>query len=233
MSSAAVVVLAAGSGSRVGAGVNKVLLPLDGVATVARSVASGLRAAQVALLVVVARSGEETAVRAALDDAGVVDTRLSVVAGGDTRHASEWQALQSIRGAIESGAVDVVALHDAARPWADTGLFDDVIEAARAVGGAIPVLDLDCVVARDGRPLPDRPVAVQTPQAFRAAPLLAAYAAAERDSFAGTDTAACVERYRRELAIAAVPGDPANRKITFAEDLPDGVPPTNARPTGD
>ena len=60
---------------------------------------------------------------------------------------------------------------------------------------------------------------MQTPQAFRAAPLLEAYRAARRDGFDGTDTAACLERYRPDVAIVPVPTGPANLKITYAEDL--------------
>jgi 2-C-methyl-D-erythritol 4-phosphate cytidylyltransferase len=59
---------------------------------------------------------------------------------------------------------------------------------------------------------------VQTPQAFRALPLLEAYERARRDGFVGTDTASCVERYT-DIAVRCVPGDARNIKITFPEDL--------------
>ena len=59
---------------------------------------------------------------------------------------------------------------------------------------------------------------VQTPQAFGAAELLAAYARAEADGFDGTDTAACWARYT-DLPVVAVPSTPRNLKITFPEDL--------------
>jgi 2-C-methyl-D-erythritol 4-phosphate cytidylyltransferase len=77
----------------------------------------------------------------------------------------------------------------------------------------------DHLVRRDGSPVEAPSLAgVQTPQAFRAAELLAAYGQAERDGFTGTDTASCVERYSG-LRIAAVPSTPANLKVTFPEDL--------------
>ncbi len=63
---AAVVILAAGSGSRVGAGVNKVLLPLDGTPVLAHSVLTVVGLAGVARVVVVCRPGEEDAVATAL-----------------------------------------------------------------------------------------------------------------------------------------------------------------------
>lgn len=62
-------------------------------------------------------------------------------------------------------------------------------------------------------------VTVQTPQAFRAGPLLGAYAAAARDGFTGTDTAACVSAYT-DVALWAVDGEAPNLKVTWAEDLP-------------
>ncbi len=226
MQHTAVVILAAGSGTRVGAAVNKVLLPVDGVAAVARSVRTALATPGVRRVVVVVRDGEDAAVRGALADAAIEDARVGLVLGGDTRHASEWRALSALAGDIARDDIEIVAIHDAARPWADVGLFASVIDAARTTGGAIPVIDLDCVVAKDGAELPGRLVGVQTPQAFRASPLLAAYAAAERDAFVGTDTSACLERYADQLEIAAVPGDEDNRKITFPGDLP--APPSAA-----
>jgi 2-C-methyl-D-erythritol 4-phosphate cytidylyltransferase len=59
---------------------------------------------------------------------------------------------------------------------------------------------------------------VQTPQAFRARELLAAYRQAAVDGFVGTDTAACLERYT-DLAVVGVPSSPTNLKITFPEDV--------------
>jgi 2-C-methyl-D-erythritol 4-phosphate cytidylyltransferase len=59
---------------------------------------------------------------------------------------------------------------------------------------------------------------VQTPQAFRAPDLLAAYRAAAAAGFTGTDTASCVERYA-DVTVSAVPSGAANLKITFPEDL--------------
>lgn len=215
---AAVVVLAAGSGSRMRASVNKVLLPLDDLPVVAWSVRDAVAVPGVGRVLVVVRDGEQGAVRTAL---GPWADSVELVVGGDTRHASEWAALQRLAPAIESGEIALVAVHDAARPRAGVALFAEVLAAARAAGGALPALDLCDLVSRDGSPLVDRLVGVQTPQAFRADPLLAAYRLAEADGFTGTDTAACLERYAAgSVRVAAVPGHPDNRKITFAADLP-------------
>jgi 2-C-methyl-D-erythritol 4-phosphate cytidylyltransferase len=212
-------VLAAGSGSRVGAEVNKVLLPVAGVPVVARSVRAARATAGVRRVVLVVRPGEEDAVRRAVEP-DLADDRPEVVmvTGGDTRHASEWHALSLLAAEIEAGDIDVVAIHDAARPLAPVALFDRVVAEAVRRGGAIPVVDLHALAHRDGEPLPVRLAGVQTPQAFRSRPLLAAYRRADAEGFEATDTAGCLARYA-DLPIAAVASTAGNLKVTVAGDL--------------
>jgi 2-C-methyl-D-erythritol 4-phosphate cytidylyltransferase len=215
--SAAVVILAAGSGSRVGAEVNKVLLPLAGRPVLVWSVSAALAVQDVGRVLLVVRPGEQDAVADAVSPY-LGDAEVGVVEGGVTRHASEWAALRALAPEIGSGAIDVVAIHDGARPLAGTALFAATIEAARDHGGALPVVPLTQVISTDGAPVPRDLVAVQTPQAFRADALLAAYRAADADGFEGTDTASCLERYG-DLRIAAVPSTSGNLKITFPDDV--------------
>ncbi|HEY1117445.1 MAG TPA: 2-C-methyl-D-erythritol 4-phosphate cytidylyltransferase, partial [Acidimicrobiales bacterium] len=85
-------------------------------------------------------------------------------------------------------------------------------------GGALPATAAQSLLTRDLRPLEQQVVGVQTPQAFRAAPLLAAYRAADADGFEGTDTAATFERYAG-LPVLAVPSPSTNLKVTWPEDL--------------
>lgn len=216
---AAIVILGAGSGSRVGADVNKVLLPLLDAPVLAWSVRTALTVSGVRRVMLVVRPGEEAAVSEAVAP-HLGDAEIGIVAGGDTRHDSEWNALRALGPEIEAGQIDVVAIHDGARPLADADLFEATIAAAREHGGAIPVVARDQLISRSGGgTLPPELVAVQTPQAFRAANLLAAYTQADADGFQGTDTASCLERYT-DLRIAAVPSTPLNLKITFLEDIP-------------
>jgi 2-C-methyl-D-erythritol 4-phosphate cytidylyltransferase len=215
---AAVVVVAAGVGSRVGGEVNKVLLPLLGVPVVAWSVRTALALPDVRRVVVVHRLDEHEAIGEALAPF-LGDQEVLLVPGGETRHASEWQALQVLADDVDRGDLAVVAVHDAARPLADADLFERTLAAAREHGGAIPVVAVDSVVRRDGAPLGRGALAgVQTPQAFGAADLLAAYRAADAEGFTGTDTASCVECFGAGR-IVGVPSSPANLKITFPEDL--------------
>lgn len=207
----AVVLLAAGSGSRVGADTNKVLLPLLGKPVLAWSLGTVAYLGYAERLVVVHRREDRDRV------AGLAPT-ATLVEGGPSRHASEWNALQALAGAIDAGEVEVVAIHDTARPLAGPALFDEVVRAASSYGGAIPVRPQHGLIGREADgPVGDL-VAVQTPQAFRAAPLLAAYRQAAADGFEGTDTAACVERYS-DLTVHAVPSEATNIKITFPEDV--------------
>jgi 2-C-methyl-D-erythritol 4-phosphate cytidylyltransferase len=217
---AAVVILAAGSGSRVGAEVNKVLLPLDGLPVLTHSVLTVMELADVDPVVIVCRPGEEDQVGSAVaPHLGSRDVLL--VPGGATRHASEQAALDVLAARIEQGEIDVVVVHDGARALATADLFDQVMVVAREAGGAVPTVRLPGLITRDpGDHLPaGELVGVQTPQAFRAGPLLDAYRSARRDGFEGTDTAACLERYRPDLVIAPVAAGPGNLKITYAEDL--------------
>lgn len=213
--------LAAGAGTRVGTATTKVFLPLAGRRVLTWSLDTTARLGDLVTTVVVVQDHDREHLDAVLlREAPGRD--VEVVRGGATRHASELAALRLLEPRIASGEVDLVVIHDGARPLASARLFAAVADAARADGGALPVLDIDGLVHQDGASVAQRLVAVQTPQAFAAAPLLAVHEAAARDGFVGSDTASCVEAYPElagTLVVRAVPGEPHNVKITFPEDL--------------
>lgn len=218
---AAVVLLAAGEGRRVGAGTNKVLLPLAGSAVLTWSLRTVLGVPGVRRVVLVVRPQDRPEVDRVLQDLGeeFPGAALWIVQGGETRHASEWNAVHALRHDIADGSVDVVAIHDTARPLAGADLFERVIGAARTYGGALPVVERRSLVNRGGDEAPaGTVVGVQTPQAFDAGRLWTAYSSAERDGFVGSDTASCLERYT-DTAIHCVRSDATNVKITFSEDV--------------
>jgi 2-C-methyl-D-erythritol 4-phosphate cytidylyltransferase len=215
---AAVVVLAAGEGRRTGSHTNKVLLPLAGRRVFSWSIRWARLLPEVCRTVLVIREQDRDVIDAALVRE-VGPPEVDVVLGGSSRHGSEWEALQLLAPAIEAGEIDVVVIHDAARPLAGSDLWEAVIRTATTTGGAIPADDHGHLATLDGSDLPDdRVVAVQTPQAFAAAPLLEAYRRAAEDGFVGTDTASCIERYT-DVPVHCVPGDAGNIKITFPDDL--------------
>jgi 2-C-methyl-D-erythritol 4-phosphate cytidylyltransferase len=215
----AVVVLAAGAGTRMGGDVNKVLLPVAGVPVVARSVRTACAVHGVRRVLLVVRAGDGEAVRVTVEPHLPGDgPEVAMVTGGETRHRSEWAALQLLAPAIEAGEIDVVAMHDAARPLASVALYEAVLATAGRLGGAIPAARLDDLVSVEGAAVPETLVGVQTPQAFRATDLLAAHRAAAADGFEATDTAGCLARYS-DLVIGAVASGAGNLKVTVAGDL--------------
>jgi 2-C-methyl-D-erythritol 4-phosphate cytidylyltransferase len=216
------VVLAAGAGTRVGNSRNKVYLPLGGRRIVTWSLELFRQVPGIGRLVLVVRDDDRELAAEVLDRelAGVA---VELVTGGETRHESEYRALLHLADDIRRGEIDLVLVHDAARPLTPVRVVEEVLATAERTGGAIPALPLEDVAGVDehGRiSEPDRTdmVRVQTPQAFRSAQLLAAYEAAAADGFAGTDTASCVERYEG-VAVHVVAGDPRNLKVTYADDL--------------
>lgn len=213
----AAVVLAGGSGSRLGTPTNKVYLPVAGEPVIVWALKAMATAPGLTRLVLVIRP----------DDPPVPDRiegiEIERVDGGQTRTGSEFNALRRLAPAIDAGELDVIAIHDGARPAASPELVANVVTTAAAHGGAVPGLPIDDLAEVDAhghvvRALTGPHTRVQTPQAFAAAPLLAAYDAAERDGFEATDTAACVERYT-DLDVRHVDGEIDNLKVTVAADL--------------
>ena len=212
----AVVLLAAGSGSRFGHATNKVWLDLSGMSVICRTISNAHKAFPNApILLVINPDDEKLALK--IIETEVPEIKLEIIYGGTTRHGSEYQALMHLKSGINSGDIDVVLIHDGARPLATPNLYKKIAEVAFEKGGAIPTTTINPVeidLSHD-----TQIVRVQTPQGFRAKELLKAYESAEVDGFVGTDTGACVESYFPEIKAVAVDAEVANLKITFAQDL--------------
>jgi 2-C-methyl-D-erythritol 4-phosphate cytidylyltransferase len=216
MSSTWAIVVAAGDGVRLGAERPKAFVRLGGRPLLAHSIDlfEDHPAVDRIVLVVPAEWEEPATLLADELAAGKV---ASAVSGGPTRALSVAAGLDAVPAVAE-----FVLVHDAARPFARPDLVDRVLAALAGADGAIPGVPLADTVkrVRDGRVVEtlDRAElrAVQTPQAFRAAALRRAYAAAEGRSDA-TDCASLLEA--AGLAVAVVAGDDGNAKITVAADL--------------
>ncbi len=163
-------------------------------------------------VVVVCARERHGAVRALGLSLGIAD--LVCVEGGPRRRDSVSSGLAA------AGEVEIVAVHDAARPLVSPQLLEAVIAAARAHGAAtaaIPCVDTVKRVSA-GMVVETIPrqelVAVQTPQAFRASLLRRAHAASDEDV---SDDCLLVERLGEPVAV--VPGEASNRKVTHPEDL--------------
>lgn len=209
---AAAIIVAAGHGARAGGDIPKQYKPLLGLPVVTWSVRA-LSAAGVSRIVVVIAPEHADFCRAATSDHPEVET----VFGGATRTASVRAGLAGI------GRADVVLIHDAARPGLTDGmvraLIGEIERGATAVAPALPVPDT--LLRTDGQGAAvselDRAgvVRVQTPQAFRASVLRAAYAAAGVDAVFSDDLAV-VRAHGRQTRVIA--GDRRLMKITHPED---------------
>ena len=212
----AVVLLAAGSGSRFGHETNKVWLPLSGKTIICRTISNAHMAFPDAKIVLIINPDDE-AMALEILKREIPEINIEITYGGSTRHGSEYKALMHLKKEIVSGEIDVVLIHDGARPLATPDLYKKIAEVALNKGGAIPTTTINPVeidLSHD-----TQIVRVQTPQGFRAKELLAAYEKAEVDGFVGTDTGACVEAYFPEIKAFAVEAEVSNLKITFAQDL--------------
>jgi 2-C-methyl-D-erythritol 4-phosphate cytidylyltransferase len=220
------VILCAGQGKRMRADRNKVLLPLLGTPLIAHTLAAFERATSVNEILLVAHPDEVAYfARDVVAAAGASKVR-GVIAGGATRHQSEQCALDALRERISTGEIALVMIHDGARPLITPQEIDQLAAVARAGAGAILVTPIAATeTLLETRP--DGAVALvaaaeelaraQTPQAFHARLLLAAYDQARLDGFEGTDTASSLER--RGQAIRAVYGSVENIKVTTPDDL--------------
>jgi 2-C-methyl-D-erythritol 4-phosphate cytidylyltransferase len=210
------VVVAAGSGTRLGGKVPKALLSVGGRPLVVVAVEGALASPMISSVIVAAPPGFESQVRAACASLG---GSVVVVTGRDTRQRSVASGMD----AVDAGA-DVVVVHDAARPFASAELFAAVVEAVRAgADAAVPVLPLVDTVKRvhDGSIVGTEPrdelALAQTPQACRAQLLRDALAKADEAGLDFTDDAGLLEW--AGASIRTVVGEPRNFKVTTPEDL--------------
>jgi 2-C-methyl-D-erythritol 4-phosphate cytidylyltransferase len=214
--SAVAILVAAGRGERMGANRPKAFLDLGGQPLLLRAARAFDDAPSVQLVVAVVPEGEVESAQGLL---GSLMTSLAVVPGGRRRQDSVLEGLKQ----VPDGFVGVVLVHDAARPFVDVRLIEDVVRAADEEGAALPVLPVVDTIKRlrEGRveQTLDRETlgAAQTPQGFRFDLLVSAYEAAFRDQVTVTDEAMAVERLGAPVRV--VPGSPLNRKITTPEDL--------------
>nr|WP_217508202.1 2-C-methyl-D-erythritol 4-phosphate cytidylyltransferase [Curtobacterium albidum] len=215
--SRAVVVVAAGSGTRLGIGDAKAFVPVAGELMLTRAVRTVFTLAEPTFVVVVApaaRLDECRALVAAV--AGPADALTAVVAGGADRHASVQAGLDALPDGIEW-----VGVHDAARCLTPAAQFAAVFERAVTTGdGAVPALPVTDTVKRVEGDLVvetvDRSalVGVQTPQVFPLRALRDAYAAAQRSE---TDDAGVFRAAGG--VVRTVPGHADAFKITTRWDL--------------
>jgi 2-C-methyl-D-erythritol 4-phosphate cytidylyltransferase / 2-C-methyl-D-erythritol 2,4-cyclodiphosphate synthase len=204
----AALLVAAGSGTRFGAGLPKQFLTVAGKPVI-RHAAEAL-AAHVSLLQPV---GEAEPIEAALEG---IPGCLPVVAGGATRQDSVRAGLE----ALAPHEPEIVLVHDAARPVIPEGTIPALLAALKEAPGAIPAAPVADTLKRVVRGVITETVPraglfrAQTPQAFRFPVLLAAHRA---DLTGATDDASVLEAAGQSVEV--VPGSDDNIKLTYPDDL--------------
>lgn len=219
-----IIVVAGGSGTRLGAGTPKAFVGIDEHSMLRHALRSVL-AAGPAQVVIVAPAGREgdalTEALAASEEAPALESGrrrdlISVVTGGETRQRSVAAGLSALWA-----DVDVVLVHDAARALTPPAVFERVVEAVdRTRAGVVPTLPVIDTIKRVGGDVVLEAVdradlaAAQTPQGFPRGVLVASYASAEQDY---TDDTALVAAAGHP--VITVPGDALSFKITTPADM--------------
>lgn len=213
-----IVLAAGGSGRRFGG--NKLLEVLEGLPVFAHSLRTFLSLVPAEHLVLVVAEEERPAYETALKQLPFPTAGIKLAAGGASRQDSVLAGLAALPATIEFAAV-----HDAARPWMTAELAENCFASAREHGSGIAahaVTDTIKVVDTDNRVLSTPPRdslrAVETPQVFRRAELLAAYRQVLTTNQLVTDDASAMELAGIRPRLVVHVGN--NAKITYRHDLP-------------
>lgn len=217
----AAIIVAAGRGVRMGAGIDKLFLPVAGVPLVVHTWRRFARVEALDEIILVVRAGMEPAFRELAERHGL-GRPFRVVHGGKERQDSVWNGLQALKPGTE-----VVAIQDGARPCTHASLILEVLGVAREHGAAVAaqrvtdtLKEAESETSRVIVRTVDRAKlwAVQTPQAFRVEILKAALAQVrEQGRLVTDDTAACEAIGQPVRLVESLRPNP---KATSAADLP-------------
>ena len=213
-----VVIVAAGTGSRMNMGINKQFIKLEGKEIIAYTIEKFYNNSNIEDIVVVVKEDEfEFFKEEILDEYNFKNIKIAY--GGKERQDSVYNGLKLL-----DEKCDVVLIHDGARPFVSDKIIDKSIEEAKehkAIVVGVPVKDTIKVIDNDKNIVdtPNRSVlwAVQTPQTFDYNILIDAYKDAFKNKFYGTDDAMLVERIGYKVKM--LEGSYNNIKITTQEDL--------------
>ncbi len=216
MAQVVAIIVAGGTGTRMGGAVPKQFLALGGRTILDRTVSVFAGSPRIDGIVLALPASSPDAIKASYR---AVPKVIAVVDGGTERPDSVRNALAAVPPDAE-----IVLVHDAVRPFVPERLVARCVELAREHGAVVPVVPVRDTVKewdRSGKTLVTRDrsglMRAQTPQAFRAAILREAYEKAGAGKIAATDDAALVEAAGHP--VLPVPGDEANVKITIPEEL--------------
>lgn len=212
----AAVVPAAGSATRM-QGQDKVLLPLGEVPVLIRTLRALESCAEIAEIVVVTREDLIVPVAQLCKEAALTKVN-KVVLGGATRTESVLAGIREV-----SDQIELIAIHDGARPLVTRAVLDAVIAAGRRTGAAAPAVPVKDTIKSAAGDTVERTLdraklrAIQTPQVFDAGLIRAALTKALEDGAELTDDCSAVERLG--MTVTLTEGSYRNMKITTPEDM--------------
>lgn len=212
------IVPAAGSGKRMGQGINKQLLELQNKPVIVHTLEKFEHNAYVDFIILVVKAEEKDYFKREIKDKYQFAKILKIIEGGSERQESVYKGLKAIED-LES----LVLIHDGARPFVTEQILVENIKEAYAYGRAVTAVKVkDTVkIVKEGKALETPPrqwlYLAQTPQSFEYPIIMEAHKQADRDGYIGTDDSSLVERLGLDVKI--VEGDYHNIKITTPEDL--------------
>ena len=216
----AVIIAAAGKGTRVGGPVPKQFLKIGAEPILVKTLRAFSDMEEIDHIFVVT-GGEYVDHCGKLIEENHIDKVRAVVCGGAERQDSVYNALTEIDR--KQPRTEYVLIHDGARPFVSRRVITDVIKASAECGASaacVPMKDSLRALSGKSSSSVDRSMyfAVQTPQGFKRSYIMKAYDKAYEEGFYGTDDAVLAER--AGYAVEIVEGDYGNIKITTKEDLP-------------
>jgi 2-C-methyl-D-erythritol 4-phosphate cytidylyltransferase len=213
------IIVAAGQGTRMGPGMDKLFLEVAGRPLVAHTWQRFDSSPSIDDIIVVVREGMQGAFIELAGQYHFTKT-FRMVVGGAERQDSVWNGLQAV-----SAATEIVAIQDAARPCAGETIIRETIRAAQEMGAAVAAQRVtDTIKESDGGDLIHRTVdrarlwAVQTPQTFRVEVIRRALAAVRQSGSLVTDDTAACELIGQPVRL--VESAAPNPKATSPRDLP-------------
>lgn len=209
------IIVAAGSGSRMGGVINKVFLPLGGRTVIDRTVETLAGCNRIDDIILVVR---ECDILEAKEHIQCTKKRIKIIKGGKTRQESVYLGL------LEAKNADYVVIHDGARALVTTELVDMSIEETFRYGACgIGVKCKDTLKTIDNNGFisatvdREKTILIQTPQNFKYDEILAAHIRAIEDGFEATDDCMLYEKYIGRVKLAE--GSYENIKLTTPEDM--------------
>lgn len=219
MNEVAAIIVAGGSGKRMGMNIKKQFIEMDGKEILAHTIEAFNRCEIIDEIIVVVGEEDRERVQEDIVNRYGYHKVTRIVEGGKERQDSVYNGLMAVKDEVE-----YVMIHDGARPFISEAIIEKALKATKqkqATVVAVPVKDTIKVIdkAHKVEDTPNRSAlwSVQTPQSFKKELLIKAYTSAKERKLSVTDDSMVVEAYGSEVYI--VEGEYNNIKITTVEDL--------------